>query len=374
METPLTIGTREDGLARSQADYIVELLKERAPSYPVHLEMVRTDNEQFPPVHAEHLAENRRSIALLHRMLREEKCDMVVHRGFDLRNDLPADLSIAAIPHRSSPYDVLLSPRGKTLDELESGAAVGVVQLRARAQMLDYREDLDWTLMSGDVGNWLESLVQERIEALILPNAAVEHLGLQERVSEIFPVELMIPAPCSGILVCVTRPDDDLTRSRLTQIHDRCTAQEYAAERAFMETLGCDWDAPVSALAQCKGSRLLLLGMVTDATASFVLREGVEGKASSPGEVGRALAELLKEAREAQAASWDADEGDGLALTPAGHPSGDLASILGVNHLENDGDSTWRTKAREELLDATGEEDLLEADDELLEEEDEESW
>ncbi len=349
MERPLTIGTREDGLARSQAEYLVRLLKEHAPSYPVHLELVRVGDQGRSTVHAEYLAENRRSIALLHRMLREEECDVVVHRGFDLRNELPADLSIAAIPRRSSPYDALLSPQGLTLDELEPGTTVGVVQLRARAQMIDYRDDLDWTLMTDDVSSWLENLLQGRIEALVMPNAAVEHLGLQERVSEIFPVELMIPAPCSGILVCVTRPDDDLTRSRLSKIHDRCAAQEYAAERAFMEALGCEWDAPVSALAQCKGSRLLLMGMLTDATASLVLREGVEGKSSAPAEVGQVLAELLEEARQAAGEAFEDDRG--LSLAPVDNGRDDLAAILGITHFDDESENSWNSPASEDLLD-----------------------
>ena len=348
MDRPLTIGTREDGLARAQVDHLVQQLKDHAPTYPMHLELVKADDGTQPLVHAEHLAENRRNIAILHEMLREEECDVVVHRGFDLRNDLPADLSIAAIPRRSSPYDALLSPHGFTLDEIEAGAAVGVVQLRARAQMLDYRDDLDWTMMAGDVALWLESLLLGQIEALVLPNAAVEHLGLQERVSEIFPVELMIPAPASGILVCVSRPDDDLTRSRLSLIHDRCTAQEYAAERAFIAALGCEWDSPVSALAQCKGSRLLLLGMLTDASASFLLREGVEGKSSAPAEVGEALAKLLSDAREAEVA----DASTALSLSPLRPAEEDLAAILGITHFDDEADTgAWKSTASEDLLD-----------------------
>jgi hydroxymethylbilane synthase len=294
MESSLTIGTREDGLARAQADLFVEHLKEHAPSYPIHLELVRPEQDRRVSVHVDHIAENRHNIEVLHRILREGDCDVVIHRGFDLRDDLPADLSIVAIPQRSSPYDALLSPSGLTLDELEEGAVVGVVQLRARVQMLQYRRDLDWTLMTGDVATWLADLIDQKVQALVMPNAAIEQLGLQERVSEIFPADLVIPAPCSGILVCVTRKDDERTRSHLACIHHRPTAREYAAERSFMDALEREWDSPVAALAQCKGERLLLLGMVADADGYRLLREGVEGKSSESTEVGEAVAELLR--------------------------------------------------------------------------------
>jgi hypothetical protein len=168
-----------------------------------------------------------------------------------------------------------------------------------------------------------------------MPNAAVEQLGLQERVTEIFPSELVIPAPCSGMLVCVTRPDDDETRSRLSCIHDRPTAREYAAEMAFMETLACEWDSPVSALAQCVGTRLTLLGMLADADGSRMNREGVEGKSNEPGEVGEAVAELLADARDRAGAAWG-DEAEGLSLPNAIGMSGELAALLDAAGIDDE--------------------------------------
>ncbi len=286
----------------------MEQLREYEPPYPVHLELVRPSQDRPIAVHVDHIAENRRNIQLLHHILREGDCDVVIHRGFDLRDKLPPDLAIAAIPKRCSPYDALLSPSGLTLDELEPGTPVGVVQLRARVQMLQYRHDLDWTLMSGDVATWLADLLDQKIEALVMPNAAIEQLGLQERVSEIFPADLVIPAPCSGILVCITRRDDELARGRLSCIHHKETAREYAAERSMMDALDCEWDSPVAALAQCKGRRLLLLGMVADTDGYRLIREGVEGKSSESIEVGEAVAELLSRGLRQSAEEWDSEE------------------------------------------------------------------
>ncbi len=307
MVQPLTIGTREDGLARAQAELFLKQLREFVPSYPVHLELVRPSQDRPIAVHVDHIAENRRSIQVLHQILRDGDCDLVIHRGFDLRDKLPPDLAIAAIPRRCSPYDALLSPCGITLDELDAGTSVGVVQLRARVQMLQYRHDLDWTLMSGDVATWLADLLDHKIEALVMPNAAIEQLGLQERVSEIFPADLVIPAPCSGILVCVVRREDKLTRERLSCVHHLPTAREYAAERSLMDALGCEWDSPVAALAQCKGRRLLLLGMVADTDGYRLIREGVEGKSTESIEVGEAVAELLERGLSQMDEPWESE-------------------------------------------------------------------
>lgn len=368
MASPLTIGTREDGLARAQADWIVHALQEHDPDYPIHLELVKPSESRASGVHADHIAENRLGIEILHRMLREGDCDVVVHRGFDLRDSLPADLSIAAIPHRASPFESLVCPSGLAFDELEPGTPVGVVQLRTRVQLRQYRDDLDYVLVPGDVASWLAELLDEHVTALVMPNAAVEQLGLQERVTEIFPAELVIPAPCSGMLVCVARPDDTVTRERLACLHDRPTAREYAAERSFMEALACEWDSPVSALAQCLGQRVTLLGMISDPDGSRMSSEGVEGKATEPAEVGEAVAELLAEARDRCHDEWGT-EAAGLSPLGAAEMAGELSALLnaaGIDNLENfetvHGDSE------------TGAEDPKEEEEEEEEWDEEDDW
>jgi len=338
----------------------MEQLREYEPPYPVHLELVRPSQDRAIAVHVDHIAENRRNIQLLHHILREGDCDVVIHRGFDLRDKLPPDLAIAAIPRRCSPYDALLSPSGLTLDELEPGTPVGVVQLRARVQMLQYRHDLDWTLMSGDVATWLADLLDQKIEALVMPNAAIEQLGLQERVSEIFPADLVIPAPCSGILVCVTRRDDELARERLSCIHHKATAREYAAERSMMDALGCEWDSPVAALAQSKGRRLLLLGMVADTDGYRLIREGVEGKSSEAVEVGEAVAEFLSHGLAQSAQDW---EGEELPESEMGADEieDELTALLLATNLDDQGD---------DFAESDNEDDEEEVDPDDFEEED----
>ncbi len=291
--TALALGVHEAGLARAQAEFVARRLSEGRPDYPIHLEIVEDQGRPDTALHDDHIAESRDRLFRLHQLLREGAFDAVVHRGFDLRGDVPDGLRLAATLTRSNPFDVLLAPFETTLDEMDEGQRVGVVQLRARAQLLDYRPDLHWDLLAGDVGTWLTSLIDGRFDALVAPGAALEHLRLQERVCEIFPPELVVPAAGSGVLVVLCREHDDTTARRLHPLHDPTTAIEYTAESAVIESLGGNWEAPIGVLARLRQTELELTAVVASADASRLLRERHIAAADDPCLAGEELAALL---------------------------------------------------------------------------------
>ena len=294
MDRTLTIGAHSGGLARAQSEHVARLVRDAHGKIGVHLELV-TPPDSARDAHDDHIAENRTAIATLHTLLRDGDVDLVIHRGFDLRDQLAEDLVLAAVPPRDSPFDALLTTSEQSLDELASGARVGVVQLRARAQLIEHRPDLRFELIEGDIGSWLTALIDEEIDALVGPNAAFERLGLQERVTELFPPEMLVPSPCSGILVCVCRAEDVQTRTRLAKIHHPASASEYEAEVAFLRGLGGHWDAPVGALAQCFRNDLLILGLVASPDGDQVLRRGIQARLENAADIGEALADLMRE-------------------------------------------------------------------------------
>jgi hydroxymethylbilane synthase len=295
-EPALTIGVQLSGLARAQAEVVARRLVERGLSHSVHLEVLTETNPSTAAAHDDHIAENRAKLAHLHRMLLEAEVDVVVNRGFDLRGEIPEGLRLAAVVPRYNPYDALICPEEICFDELAEGERVGVVQLRSRGQLRNYRPDLEYELIRGDVSDWLTSLIDGRVHALVAPAAALEHLRLQERVCEIFPPELVVPAPGSGVLLCLCREEDRLTRSRLRCLHDVDTAREYTAECSVMEALGGAWEQPLGILAQTVGDELALSGVATSADGQHLCREDHLTDGSDPCRAGAELAALLLEA------------------------------------------------------------------------------
>lgn len=289
----MIIGVHGSGLARAQAESLARELTAAGADYEIRLQIIDDLGGTHPPLHDDHVAENRGEIGRLQSLLRNGKIDVVVHRGFDLRGDVPDDLQIAAVLARHNPYDVLLAGGDLWLDELDEEHRIGVVHLRARAQLRDYRPELEWNLVSGDATDWLAAMVDGSLDALIAPGAAIEQLGLQDRVCEIFPPELIVPAPGSGILVCLVREDDEENCRRLRSLHDPGTLAEYVAEVSLVESLGGVWEQPIGALARLEGGTLSMASMVATPDGSRILRDQYVAASDDPAMAGEEFAALL---------------------------------------------------------------------------------
>ena len=66
--------------------------------------------------------------------LLERRADLAVHSIKDVPGLLPAGLSIACIPVREDPRDVLVAPTHGTLSALPQGARVGHVEPAAHGR------------------------------------------------------------------------------------------------------------------------------------------------------------------------------------------------------------------------------------------------
>ena len=310
MPSRLTIGAHDTGLARAQAEGVGGLLRAAHPDLGVDLELINLHAGSMA-MHDDHIAEHRTAIRTLHGLLRKGEIDLAIHRAFDLRGEIPQGLCLAAIPQRRSPYDALLTVDGRSFDELDEGDRVGVVQLRARAQLLDHRDDLRYELIGGDVSRWLLALLDDEVDALVAPNSAVEELGLQERVTELFPPEMMVPAPGSGLLLCLCREDDAQTRSWLEQVHDRAAESEYRAEVDFVRALGSPWESPIGALAQFSPRGVTLVGLVASPDGMDLLRQGLMAEDDAVDLLGDTLAQSMIESGALRVLRGEDEDEDG---------------------------------------------------------------
>ena len=119
---PLRIGTRGSALARWQAEWIAAQLQQQDLDVEIIVIPTSGDNQPGPISTAASpgLFTKEIQTALLH-----EDIDVAVHSLKDLPTQSTAELTLAAIPVRESPWDVLVSSHSKTLDQLDPGARVG---------------------------------------------------------------------------------------------------------------------------------------------------------------------------------------------------------------------------------------------------------
>jgi hydroxymethylbilane synthase len=137
--------------------------------------------------------------------------------------------------------------------------------------------------------------------AVILATAGLARLGLDGRISERLPFDLMLPAPGQGALAATVRADDALALDAVRRaLPDSDTELTVSSERAFLRRLEGGCQVPVAAHAELTalaGRRTLrLLGRVV----SLDGEAGVHGEQSAAAgsvleaeALGTALAERL---------------------------------------------------------------------------------
>jgi hydroxymethylbilane synthase len=109
-------------------------------------------------------------------------------------------------------------------------------------------------------------------DAIILAAAGLLRLGMQARITETLPLDVMLPAPGQGALAVQCRAADRETLNLLAVIHDPLSSAAVIAERAFLAALGGRCALPIGAFAQKDDGQIILTGAVISADGQRAIR------------------------------------------------------------------------------------------------------
>ena len=285
----LRVATRGSALARWQAERVGSLLAQ-----PVEYVLIQTtgDRDQRADLHA--IGGTGVFTKEVQQAVLDGRADVAVHSAKDLPSETPPGLVLAAVPERGDPRDALV---GSTLDELPTGARVATGSVRRRAQLAAVRHDLVFAPLRGNIETRLRKQVDEGHHAVVVAVAALDRLGLMDRVSEVLDVSVLLPQAAQGALGVECRADDVDTARRLAAIDDHRAHREVGAERAFLAELGGGCSLPCGALARAEteDGELVLDALLASLDGNIVLRTRVVG--SDAVEVGAEAARDLLDAK-----------------------------------------------------------------------------
>ena len=216
--------------------------------------------------------------------------DLAVHSLKDMPTDLPAGLTLAAIPEREDPRDALI---GRALADLPAGAHVGTGSLRRAAQLRALRPDLQIEDIRGNVDTRLRKLDEGRYDAIVLASAGLRRLGWENRITELFDPGIMCPAVGQGALAVETRDDGGSAFQITKRLEHAESRAAVTAERAVLSALGGGCQAPMGAHAFIRGETLLLLALIVSPDGVQVVRKEAQGPVAQAAALGQALGEKL---------------------------------------------------------------------------------
>ena len=295
MTGPIRVGTRRSLLARTQSEQVAAALR-AALGRDVTLVEVTTEGDVSSAPLAS-LGGTGVFVSALRDALLRGDVDLAVHSLKDLPTTPDERITLAAVPLREDPRDVVVARDGLTLGELPAGARIGTGSPRRAAQLRALGLGFDVVGIRGNVDTRIGKVASGDVDAVVLARAGIARLDRLDEVTEVLDPLQMLPAPGQGALAVECRSGDPLADEVRGAVDDPRTRAAVAAERAVLATLEAGCAAPVGALAEIAegddGDELWLRAVALSPDGAVAVRRSATGLPDEAEKVGRTLAEEM---------------------------------------------------------------------------------
>ncbi len=284
----LRLGTRGSALAKTQSGLVADALRARG----VEIEMIEIKttgdrlSELHQPIEGKGIFTKELDDALL-----DGRIDLAVHSMKDLPSELPPGLTIAAVPEREDPRDVLITRSGLPLSALPRGARIGTGSPRRAGQIRALRPDVECVEARGNVDTRIRKLREGAWDAILLARAGLRRLGRDGEATQVLEISEMIPAVAQGALAIVTRADAH--DAAIRALEHAPTRKAVLCERRILRDLEGGCRAPVAAHASIRGGVLAVAAAVMSLDGATVIRVDREGPAEAAEGLGAEIAGAL---------------------------------------------------------------------------------
>ncbi len=296
-EGVIRIATRTSALALWQANYMADRLRSLPESPAVELVRIVTSGDQNQTDALRQFGGTGVFTREVQKAVLDGRADIAVHSLKDLPTQSADGLKLACVPERAPRCDALLLPAGHpqvtSLDGLSHGAKVGTGSPRRQAQLLHLRPDLELLEIRGNVDTRLRKLDEGQYDAIILAEAGLRRLGLQDRISLLLQPPVLYPAVSQGALGIECRAEDEATQAVLSSICCANTLAEALAERSLLRTLRAGCHAPLGVWCELNGDELTLTGVLLSLDGAQRIEQSAKGLIAQPEEIGVEVAEHL---------------------------------------------------------------------------------
>jgi hydroxymethylbilane synthase len=295
----LVIATRQSKLALWQAEWIKSQLEQIDPEFEIELNKIKTTGDKILDVPLAQVGGKGLFVKEIEEAMLRGEADLAVHSMKDVPTELPEGLHLSTITKREDPRDAFISQISNSKFQipnflaLPQGANVGTSSLRRICQLLNKRPDLKITQLRGNVDTRLRKLDEGQFDAIILATAGVKRLGHADRITEMLPTDISLPAIGQGAVGIECRVDDTFINDLLKKLNHEETSICVRAERAALKKLEGGCQVPIGAHARLIEGKLIIEGLVGSVDGKTLIKDKVEGRPEEAESLGSALAEKL---------------------------------------------------------------------------------
>jgi len=292
MTKTVRVGSRGSRLALAQTEIALAAL--RREELPAHFEVVtistKGDVDKRPLFTMDEKGIFEKEV---NEAVRTGVVDFAVHSLKDIPSDLSEELTVACIPKRASPNDVLVNDSRRKLKELSPGTIVGTSSLRRAVQLVRSRPDLNIKPIRGNVETRVKKVISGEYGAVVLAEAGLTRIGMKDVIVERFSVRDFVPAPGQGAIALVCRKDDRALAEMLRRIEDPRSRDEVLAERALISRVEAGCRFPLGAVAITNNDNMTLYASVFSTDGARMIKVKKVGKSTQPEKLGIKVADTL---------------------------------------------------------------------------------
>jgi len=289
----IRIGTRGSKLAIAQSIWVKDQIEARYKDIRVELVKIKTKGDKILDSPLSKIGGKGLFVKEIESALLRNEVDIAVHSIKDVPSELPDGLEITVYPKRENPLDAFISNSYRKIEDIPDGAMIGTSSLRRGVQIKRLKKSVKIIPIRGNVDTRLRKLEKEGLSAIILASAGLIRLGMAERITQLLPEDIMIPAIGQGALGIEIRSEDKSIKDIVSFLNHKETEICIKAERSFLKELGGGCQIPIAAYAKIKGNKLFIRGMVSDLEAERFLIDSLEGDFDIPEDIGKRLADRL---------------------------------------------------------------------------------
>ncbi len=251
-EKKLIVGSRNSRMALAQTnEFIDAFLIENADFGRENIEIrpVTTSGDINQKDRLDLIGGKGLFVKEIEQMLLDKKIDVAVHSMKDMPTIMTSGLKVAAWLKRGDEREVLISKQDQKLTDLTKNSIVGTSSIRRRSQVLHTRTDLCIKLIRGNVDTRIEKFDNGQYDALILGYGGIKRLDLENRISQIFSTEEILPPACQAAIGIQTLDEDSDLISLISKTNNKNSSTIGQAERTVLGTLQANCNSPVGVLA-----------------------------------------------------------------------------------------------------------------------------
>ena len=296
MNKKITIGSRGSKLAliyaQNAKDRIIE--NTNLDDEDITIKQITTKGDQIQDVRLSELGGKGLFSTNIEKELQEKKIDIAVHALKDMPAIETDGLRTDSFLKRNDPREILITKDKKKLKELKTNAVIGTSSYRREFQIKKIRTDLICKLIRGNVDTRIKKLNDGLYDAIILSYAGIKSLSIEDKTTEVFSTEEIIPSAGQGIIALQCRNNDDEIISVLKKINHNETFMRAHVERNILKVLEGDCETAVGAYSKIEGDKITVEAELFSLDGSKRFYEKKTGKAEDFSEIGREVGQILK--------------------------------------------------------------------------------